>query len=106
MTGFRRVLFRSPANHTYTHPSLGRLPAAAVRTEIVRCAETLRSTTGSAGAWFRPSALAVPTPLVIREAVAAGYRPLGRAEPDPAHRTLYDDLYERYQALLGSRVVR
>jgi sugar (pentulose or hexulose) kinase len=40
------------------------------------------------------------------EAVAAGYRPLGRAEPDPAHRTLYDDLYERYQALLGSRVVR
>jgi len=40
------------------------------------------------------------------EAVAAGYRPLGRAEPDPAHRALYDDLYERYQALTGSRVVR
>jgi sugar (pentulose or hexulose) kinase len=40
------------------------------------------------------------------EAVSAGYRPLGRAEPDPDHRTLYDDLYERYQALLGSRVVR
>ena len=40
------------------------------------------------------------------EAVAAGYRPLGRAEPDPAHRALYDDLYERYQTLLGSQVVR
>jgi len=40
------------------------------------------------------------------EAVSAGYRPLGRAEPDPAHRALYDDLYERYQALLGSRVAR
>jgi hypothetical protein len=40
------------------------------------------------------------------EAVAAGYRPLGRAEPDPAHRARYDDLYQRYQALLGSRVVR
>ncbi len=40
------------------------------------------------------------------EAVAAGYRPLGRAEPDPAHRALYDDLYERYQALTGSQVVR
>ena len=40
------------------------------------------------------------------EAVSAGYRPLGRAEPDPAHRALYDDLYERYQALLGSAVVR
>ena len=40
------------------------------------------------------------------EAVSAGYRPLGPAEPDPAHRALYDDLYERYQALLGSAVVR
>jgi sugar (pentulose or hexulose) kinase len=30
----------------------------------------------------------------------------GRAEPDPAHRALYDDLYQRYQALLGSQVVR
>ena len=40
------------------------------------------------------------------EAASAGYRPLGRAEPDPAHRALYDDLYERYQALIGSQVVR
>jgi len=40
------------------------------------------------------------------EAVAAGYRPAGRAEPDPAHRALYDDLYARYTELLGSRVVR
>jgi sugar (pentulose or hexulose) kinase len=40
------------------------------------------------------------------EAVAAGYRPLGRAEPDPARRALYEDLYERYQALTGSQVVR
>ena len=37
------------------------------------------------------------------EAVSAGYRPLGRAEPDPAHRALYDELYERYQALTGSQ---
>jgi sugar (pentulose or hexulose) kinase len=40
------------------------------------------------------------------EAVAAGYRPAGRAEPDPAHRALYDDLYSRYAELLGSEVVR
>jgi xylulokinase len=40
------------------------------------------------------------------DAVAAGYRPLGRAEPDPAHRVRYDELYERYQALVGSQVVR
>jgi xylulokinase len=40
------------------------------------------------------------------EAISAGYRPLDQADPDPAHRALYDDLYQRYQALLGSRVVR
>ena len=40
------------------------------------------------------------------EAVAAGYRPEGRWEPDPSRRELYDDLYERYRALLRSAVVR
>jgi xylulokinase len=40
------------------------------------------------------------------EAVSAGYRPAGRAEPDPAHRALYDDLYQRYTELVGSPVVR
>jgi sugar (pentulose or hexulose) kinase len=40
------------------------------------------------------------------EAVSAGYRPAGRAEPDPAHRAVYDDLYERYRSLVGSSVAR
>jgi xylulokinase len=40
------------------------------------------------------------------EAVAAGYRPAGLVEPDPAHRALYDDLYGRYQALIGSPLAR
>ena len=40
------------------------------------------------------------------EAVACGYRPARRAEPDPAHRAVYDDLYERYQSLVSSPVVR
>lgn len=85
-----------PANHTYTHPSLGRLPAARVRTEIVRCRDALHSTTGSAGAWFRPSAMAVPTPLVIREAVAAGYPTVvgydvdSRDFTDPGPAAVYD----------------
>src|SRR5690349_2840084 len=35
------------------------------------------------------------------EAVAAGYRPAGRAEPDPAHRARYDDPYARYHEPLG-----
>jgi xylulokinase len=40
------------------------------------------------------------------EAVAAGYRPAHHAEPDPALRALYDEMYERYQTLLTSPVVR
>ncbi len=40
------------------------------------------------------------------EAVAAGYRPGDRAEPDPARHALYEDLYARYRALIGSPVVR
>ena len=42
----------------------------------------------------------------VAEAVTAGFRPAGRAEPDPANRALYDELYERYRGLLGSAVVR
>jgi sugar (pentulose or hexulose) kinase len=38
------------------------------------------------------------------EAVAQGYRPVARAEPDPANHALYDDLYERYQRLISSAV--
>jgi xylulokinase len=38
------------------------------------------------------------------EAVAQGYRPADRAEPDPANRALYDDLYERYQLLVSSAI--
>ena len=30
-----------------------------------------------------------------------GYRPAERAEPDPANRALYDDLYERYRRLVS-----
>ena len=40
------------------------------------------------------------------EAVAAGFRPAARYEPDPALRALYDDLYARYAELVRSPVVR
>ena len=39
-------------------------------------------------------------------AIAAGYRPAGRAEPNPANRGRYDEMYHRYQALIGSPAVR
>jgi peptidoglycan/xylan/chitin deacetylase (PgdA/CDA1 family) len=62
------------ANHTYTHPSLGRLPAARVREEIGRCAAVIASVSGGGrGAWFRPSAMAVPDAVVLAEARRAGY---------------------------------
>jgi xylulokinase len=40
------------------------------------------------------------------EAVAAGYHPAERADPDPGRRALYDEMYERYRTLIGSPVVR
>jgi xylulokinase len=40
------------------------------------------------------------------DAVGAAYRPAEQADPDPAHRDRYDDLYERYQALAASRLAR
>jgi xylulokinase len=40
------------------------------------------------------------------EAIAAGYRPAGRAEPNRDNSQLYDEMYGRYQALIGSPVVR
>ncbi len=40
------------------------------------------------------------------EAAAACYRPAGRAEPNPANRQLYDEMYEQYKILIGSPVLR
>jgi xylulokinase len=40
------------------------------------------------------------------EAVAAGYRPAGTAEPNLVNSARYEELYERYRRLIGSPVVR
>ena len=40
------------------------------------------------------------------EAAAACYRPVRSAEPDPANRELYDDMYQRYMVLVGAPMVR
>jgi peptidoglycan/xylan/chitin deacetylase (PgdA/CDA1 family) len=61
------------ANHTMTHPTLGRLGPAAVEAEIAGCRDVIRAETGGGGRWFRPSAMEVPTPLVLAAAGAAGY---------------------------------
>ena len=60
-------------NHTWSHPTLSALTAAAVRTEIERCRDQIATLTGSPGAFFRPSAAQHATPEVLRLAGAAGY---------------------------------
>lgn len=60
-------------NHTWTHPVLDDLGAAAARVEIERCRDLIDRLTGSPGAHVRQSGGAHPTPLVLRLAGAAGY---------------------------------
>jgi peptidoglycan/xylan/chitin deacetylase (PgdA/CDA1 family) len=60
-------------NHTYTHPDLGSLDAAAVADEIQRCAQVLEHLEGSNGRWFRPSGVVVPSALILDQAGLAGY---------------------------------
>jgi peptidoglycan/xylan/chitin deacetylase (PgdA/CDA1 family) len=60
-------------NHTQTHQAMGSLAAPSVAAEISECAETLRTQTGSISSWFRPSGIAVPTPVILEQAGRAGY---------------------------------
>ena len=72
------------ANHTWTHPELGRLGGAAVLDEIVRCRDALTRVTGTTGRWFRPSAMDRATPLVLTEAGRAGYSTSVAFDVDPS----------------------
>jgi len=79
-------------NHTYTHPDLGNLDAAAVAVEIQKCAAVLDDLEGNNGRWFRPSGIAVPTALILGQAGLAGYPvsvgydvdPLDYEDPGPS----------------------
>jgi peptidoglycan/xylan/chitin deacetylase (PgdA/CDA1 family) len=71
------------ANHTYTHPTLGRLGASAVLSEIERCRDALVRHAGSPGDWFRPSGMETATPLVLTQAGQAGYRTVVGYDVDP-----------------------
>ncbi|MDQ1498764.1 MAG: hypothetical protein QOI86_2104, partial [Actinomycetota bacterium] len=71
------------ANHTYTHPALGRAAAPAVADEIVRCRDALARHAGSPGLWFRPSGLEVPSTMILAEAGRAGYRTVVGYDVDP-----------------------
>ena len=71
------------ANHTYTHPALGRLGATTVADEITRCRDALTRHAGGPGRWFRPSGVEVATPLMLAEAGRAGYPTVVGYDVDP-----------------------
>jgi peptidoglycan/xylan/chitin deacetylase (PgdA/CDA1 family) len=71
------------ANHTYTHPALGRVDRAGVANEIRRCRDVLARVSGNGGHWFRPSGIDRPTALMLEEAGAAGYATSVGFDVDP-----------------------
>jgi peptidoglycan/xylan/chitin deacetylase (PgdA/CDA1 family) len=71
------------ANHTYTHPSMGSLGAAAVAREIARCRDVLARQAPGRSHWFRPSGMDVPNALVLAEAGTAGYGTVVGYDVDP-----------------------
>ncbi len=60
-------------NHTWSHRVMTRLSAADVSAEVDRAAAELRTLTGSAGRWFRPSGTPTSTSAIRAAASAAGY---------------------------------
>jgi peptidoglycan/xylan/chitin deacetylase (PgdA/CDA1 family) len=61
-------------NHTMHHLDIAAMDAAGAYAEIAGCAQRLRTLTGSAGRWFRPSQTQYATPLIEREARKVGYQ--------------------------------
>jgi peptidoglycan/xylan/chitin deacetylase (PgdA/CDA1 family) len=86
------------ANHTYTHPVLGRLGREEVATEIGRCRDALTATAGGPGLWFRPSGTDTPTELMLEEAAKAGYPTVVGYDVDPR------DFEDPPASLIASRV--
>lgn len=71
------------ANHTFTHPPLGRLDAPQVAVEITRCRDALARHAGMPGRWFRPSGIEVPTATILTQAARAGYDTVVGYDVDP-----------------------
>lgn len=86
------------ANHTYTHPVLTRLDAAAALDEIARCRDALDRHSGTPGRWFRPSGTPTPTTTITDAARRAGYTTIVGYDVDP------HDYQDPGAALVTSRV--
>jgi peptidoglycan/xylan/chitin deacetylase (PgdA/CDA1 family) len=92
LAGMIRDAGHELGNHTWSHQTMPRLVAAAIRTEVDRAAAEIDKLTGSPGRWFRPSGTPRSTPAIRTAATAAGYGaclgydvdPLDYTDPGPA----------------------
>ncbi len=72
------------ANHTFTHPSLGRSSGPVVTQEIDGCRNVLTKLTGGPSRWFRPSGVETrPSDLILARAAQAGYATVVGFDVDP-----------------------
>jgi peptidoglycan/xylan/chitin deacetylase (PgdA/CDA1 family) len=70
-------------NHTWSHIDLPHLPASAMYDEIAKCADALKTQTGSISKWFRPSQTDVPSAAILDQAGRAGYATSAGYDVDP-----------------------
>jgi peptidoglycan/xylan/chitin deacetylase (PgdA/CDA1 family) len=60
-------------NHTWSHQDINSMSEGEMRQEVIRCRDLLTQTTGTPGAYFRPSQTPTANALKKRVAGAAGY---------------------------------
>jgi peptidoglycan/xylan/chitin deacetylase (PgdA/CDA1 family) len=61
------------ANHTWSHGAMRTMASGDLLSEINKAAEAIKAVNGSAGHWFRPSQIEVPTDAILAAAGKAGY---------------------------------
>jgi peptidoglycan/xylan/chitin deacetylase (PgdA/CDA1 family) len=61
------------ANHTWSHGAMRTMASSTLLSEITKAAAAIKAVNGSAGHWFRPSQIEVPTDAILAAAGKAGY---------------------------------
>jgi peptidoglycan/xylan/chitin deacetylase (PgdA/CDA1 family) len=61
------------ANHTWSHGAMRTMSSSTLLSEISQAADAIKAVNGSAGHWFRPSQIEVPTDAILAAAGKAGY---------------------------------
>jgi peptidoglycan/xylan/chitin deacetylase (PgdA/CDA1 family) len=60
-------------NHTWSHQDINSMTESEMRQEVIRCRDLLMQTTGTPGAYFRPSQTPTANALMKQVAGGAGY---------------------------------